>query len=148
MSRGPAAAPTKLKLLKGVSPYRINDKEPKPKSVSGALPSGWGAHMSDGAKRFWKRYAPVLSNLGVLTEADLPAFRILSELWAQWVGTQSMMRKSAKDPKLVLSYIQVAKLIETQVLRYLQEFGMTASSRGNIVVVGQNDDDEDRGFLD
>ena len=83
MSPGPRAAPTALKLLKGVRPARINDKEPKPKSVSGAIPTGWGAHMSDGAKRFWERYAPVLSKLGVLTEADLPAFRVLAEQWSR-----------------------------------------------------------------
>ena len=148
MSRGPAAAPTKLKLLKGVRPARINSDEPKPKSVSGAMPPGWGAHMSDGAKRFWKKYAPVLSNLGVLTEADLLAFRVLAELWAQWVATQSMMKKSTKDPQLTLSYLRVSDKLTTQMLRYLQEFGMTASSRGKIVVVGQNDDDEDQGFLD
>ncbi|GAG53524.1 unnamed protein product [marine sediment metagenome] len=148
MSKGPAAAPTKLKLLKGVSPYRINDKEPKPKSVSGVMPPGWGAHMSDGAKRFWKKYAPVLSNLGVLTEADLPAFQVLCSLRARWIRVEGLMRKYEKDPKLGLSYIRAANLVETQMLRYMQEFGMTPSGRGKIVVVGQNDDDEDRGFLD
>ncbi len=147
MSKGPAAAPTALKLLKGVSPYRINDKEPKPKSVSGALPVGWGAHMSDGAKLFWKKYAPVLSNLGVLTEADLPAFQVLCSLRARWIRAEALIREDEKDPKLMLSYIRSANLIETQMLRYLQEFGMTPSGRGKISIVGQSDD-EDQGFLD
>jgi len=146
MSPGPRAAPTALKLLKGVRPARINDKEPKPKSVSGAIPTGWGAHMSDGAKRFWERYAPVLSKLGVLTEADLPAFRVLAEQWSRWVATQKLI-KTEEDPKLLLATMRIADRIETQILRYLQEFGMTASSRGKIVVMGQSED-EDEGFLD
>ena len=54
MSPGPAAEPRELKLLKGVRPARINENEPKPQSVSGKLPPGWGAHMSDVAKTFWK----------------------------------------------------------------------------------------------
>lgn len=147
MSRGPSAAPTALKLLKGVRPARINKDEPKPKSVSGAMPPGWGAHMSDGAKGFWKKYAPILSNLGVLTEADLPAFRVLSELWARWGLAQRLQHGKEDDPKLLLSYMRISDKTETQLLRYLQEFGMTASSRGRIVVVGQSDD-EDEGFLD
>ncbi len=147
MSRGPAAVPRALKLLKGVRPARINDNEPKPKSVSGAMPSGWGAHMSDGAKRFWAKYAPVLSNLGVLTEADLPAFRVLSELWSRWLKTQKLMKGEIEDYKELLSYMRMGDKVETQMLRYLQEFGMTPSGRGKIVVVGQSDD-EDEGFLD
>lgn len=147
MSKGPAPAPTALKLLKGVRPARINQNEPKPKSVSGALPKGWGAGMSEGAKTFWATYAPVLSNLGVLTEADLPAFRVLSELWSRWLDTQIALGAGSDDLKDALAYMRIGDKLETQMLRYMQEFGMTASSRGKIVVVGQ-DDDEDEGFLD
>ena len=147
MSRGRRPAPTALKLLQGVHPFRINDDEPKPKSVSGVVPPGWGAHMSAGAKRFWKKYAPVLSNLGVLTEADLPAFRVLAELWSRWVRIRGLIRKHEKDPKLALSYIRSGNATETLLLQYLREFGMTPSGRGKISVVGQSDD-EDEGFLD
>jgi len=149
MSRGPAPAPTALKVLKGVGPYRINQDEPKPKSVSGAIPQGWSRGMSDGAKTFWKKYGPILSNLGVLTEADLPAFRILAELWSRWLRTQELINEDVEDEdlKLSLAYMRIGDKLETQMLRYLGEFGMTASSRGKIVVVGQSDD-EDEGFLD
>lgn len=147
MSKGPTPAPTALKLLKGVRPARINREEPKPKSVSGDLPAGWSAEMSEEAVGFWERYAPVLSNLGVLTEADLPAFRVLSELWARWLGCAKAQLDADLEPKDALAYMRVANNVETQMLRYLQEFGMTASSRGKIVVVGQSDD-EDEGFLD
>lgn len=140
------AAPTALKVLKGVRPARINKEEPKPKSHSGTMPRGWGAHMSEGAKRFWKKYAPILSEIGILTEADLPAFRILAELWSRWLLTQRLSNKE-KDPKLTLALLRMQDKIETQMLRYLGEFGMTASSRGKISVVGQSED-EDEGFLD
>ena len=147
MSRGPSAAPSALKLLKGVRPARINSNEPKPKNVNGAIPAGWGAQMSAGAKRFWSKYAPILSNLGVLTEADLPALRVLAEQWSRWLVTQGLMNAGIDDPKLMLAYMRMSDKLEVQMLRYLQEFGMTASSRGKIVVVGQSDDDDGE-FLD
>ena len=103
--------------------------------------------MSAGAKRFWAKYAPILSNLGVLTEADLPALRVLAEQWSRWLVTQGLMNAGVDDPKLLLAYMRMSDKLEVQMLRYLQEFGMTASSRGKIVVVGQSDD-EDEGFLD
>ena len=147
MSKGPTPAPTALKILKGVRPARINENEPKPKSVSGALPTGWGAEMSDGAKRFWRKYATILANLGVLTEADLPAFRVLSELWARWLKAQDMMNGDEEDPKMILALMRMGDKLETQMLRWMAEFGMTASSRGKIVVSGQSDDDDEE-FLD
>lgn len=142
MSRGPQAAPTALKLLKGVRPARINTEEPKPKSVGGTIPQGWAAQMSDGAREFWAKYAPVLSNVGVLTEADLPALRVLAELWSRWLRSQGAA-EAEDDLRVTLALMRIRDRIETQMLRYLQEFGMTASSRGKIVVVGQNDDEDD-----
>lgn len=145
--KGPAPAPTALKLLKGVRPARINKNEPKPKSHSGVMPPGWGAHMSDGAKRFWKQYAPVLSGLGLLTEADLPAMRVMAELWAKWVRVTSLLNKKKIKPEVELPYMRLADKLESQMIRYLQQFGMTASSRGRIVLAGQGED-EDGDFLD
>ena len=145
--RGVQPAPTALKILKGARPCRINKSEAKPKSASGTLPPGWGAHMSDGAKRFWSRYAPILSTHGLLTEADLPALRIMAELWSKWVRVQRTVNRKNIKPEVELPYMRLADKLETQLLRYLQQFGMTASSRGRITVGGQ-DADEDEGFLD
>ena len=97
--------------------------------------------MTAGAKRFWAKYAPVLSNLGVLTEADLPAFRVLSELWSRWGECSRMRDKRGLDPRDRLALMRITDKLETQLLRYLQEFGMTSSSRGKISVVRQSDDD-------
>ena len=98
------------------------------------MPSGWGAHMTDGAKRFWKMHASNLADKGVLTEFDLPALRILAELWSQWVRTQTLAKKET-DPKLLLAYMRMVDKLATQVLRYMQEFGMTPSGRGKVGVV-------------
>ena len=141
---GPQPAPGALKILKGVRPSRINKKEPKPKPASGQIPPGWGAHMSGGAKRFWGKYAPMLSELGILTEADLPALRILAELWEKWVRWSCMINRKALKPEIELVYLRTTDKLESQMLRYLQHFGMTASSRGGITVIDAGDmEDED-----
>ncbi|MBU2095929.1 MAG: P27 family phage terminase small subunit, partial [Alphaproteobacteria bacterium] len=67
---------------------------------------------------------------GVLTEADLPALRVLAEQWSRWLVTQEVLNGDIDDPKLRLAYMRMADKLEVQMLRYLQEFGMTASSRG------------------
>lgn len=144
---GPTPLPTQLKLLKGVRPARINKSEPKSKIVSAALPMGWHLHMSDIAKRFWKRFAPVLSELKILTETDLPALRMTSELWSKWIRLTNKVNSGKLKPKEELSYLHMLDQIESQMLRYLKQFGMTASSRGSISIAGAGED-KDEEFLD
>ena len=140
---GPQPVPTALKILKGVRPARINQKEPRPKSHSGAMPPGWGSHMSEGAKRFWQRYAPMLSQLGILTEADLPALRVAAELYSKWVRLTSRINRARIKLEDELVYLRALDKLETQLLRYLQHFGMTATSRGKIAVGGHEDEEEE-----
>lgn len=140
--KGPTPTPTKLKLLKGVRPCRINKNEPKPKAASSAIPSGWGRWMSDGAKRFWKRYAPILKELGLLTEIDLSSLRILCELNNDFVRLSNLLRKkgetyettNAQKEKVVKKRpeVDMKKDIETRYLAYLQQFGMSPASRTRI----------------
>ena len=139
---GPRSAPTALKLLKGVRPARINKNEPKPKSVSGSIPQGWSTSMSDSARRFWKKYAPKLSELGILTETDLPALRIMAELWSKWVRLTNIANRGRLPTKELLSYLRVINTVEHQMLSYLQHFGMTASSRGSISIAGSADEEK------
>ena len=140
---GPSSTPTQLKILKGVHPYRINKNEPKPRAVVGTIPRGWATWMSDGAKRFWKKYAVILSELGVLTETDLPALRILAELWTKWVRCTNTINRGKMKAETELQYLRIADKLESQMLRYLQHFGMTASSRGTISISGASDEGED-----
>ena len=110
------------------------------------MPPGWGAHMSDGAKRFWKRYAPILSETGVLTEADLPALRVLCELWSRWTRYINMLNKGKLDPVLLPRYEKMTNTVESQMRLYLNEFGMTGSSRGKITTNGHQEEEPD--YLD
>ena len=135
--RGAVPAPTALKLLKGVRPARINQNEPKPKLTSGNIPRGWALHMSDIAKRFWKKNAPRLVTIGILTEADLYSFRILCELYASWIQTTNRIRKIGETYQTGTIWkkrpeVSIREDLEKRLLSYLQQFGMVPSGRSRI----------------
>jgi len=152
--RGAAPAPTGLKLLKGVRPARINQNEPKPKSVSGNIPRGWALHMSDIAKRFWKQNGPRLAAAGILTDVDLYAFRILCELYASWVQLINKIRKEGEVYQTVNQQKQkvwkkhpgvaIREDIEKRLIQYFAQFGMVPSGRSRIALPPEiPGDDED-----
>lgn len=67
--RGPAPKPTALKLLQGNAGHRpINSSEPKPEEK--APPCPLYIREDPEAAKEWKRLAPILLRMRVLTEAD------------------------------------------------------------------------------
>jgi len=145
---GPNPAPTALKLLKGVRPARINQAEPKPKSVSGNIPAGWALWMSDIAKRFWKRNAPRIASAGILTEADLDSFRILCELYSSWIQITNKIRKIGETYETGTMWkkrpeVSIREDLEKRLLSYLQQFGMMPSGRSRIALPPQIPEDDD-----
>lgn len=92
-ARGPKAKPSELKLLQGT--YRSDrapDNEPKPKTPS-AIPDP-PAHMDAVGKKEWKRLAPELFRLGLLTIADLVAFETYCLSYGRLVAAHKSLRKA------------------------------------------------------
>ena len=147
--KGRIPEPTALKVIKGVRPGRINKEEPRPTIADGAIPRGWGGAMTPIAKRFWKRHAPGLIELGVLTEADLESFRVLAELYAEWVGIKTLLAKGgisyedAKGVRHTRPEMTVKDKLEKQMLAYFQHFGMTPASRSKIATIKPKEKMED-----
>ena len=70
-TRGRKPKPTAMKELEGnPGKHPLNASEPKPKKKAPACPK-W---LEPEAKKEWKRLAPSLEAMGVLTQADLTAF--------------------------------------------------------------------------
>ena len=87
--RGPVPQPTVIKQLRGNPGKRALPKgEPKP--AAGRLPSAprW---LSDEAKREWKRLAPRLHAVGLLTEVDGLALAMLCEAFAQYMAAKTVV---------------------------------------------------------
>ena len=87
--RGPPPKPTALRELEGNPSGRpLNQREPKPQKISSVEPPSW---MSEQAKVYWYRAVPVLSRMGVLTEADLPLLERYCDFLADWKACRDFL---------------------------------------------------------
>jgi hypothetical protein len=93
--RGRKKTPTNLVLLRGNPGKRaLNKEEPKPRPV---LPEPPG-HLDTGAKREWRRVAPELHQLGLLTVLDVDALPFTA-----CAGRAGLRRRGSSTRKVLWS---------------------------------------------
>lgn len=135
--RGPAPAPTPLKLIRGTRASRINDSEPQPLT---GLPITAPPWMSDLAREEWRRVEPHLIAMGTLTDADTTALAVYCEGVARFRRLAELVSRSppliegrhgdmVKNP--LYSQMRDAAA-EVRVMA--REFGLTPSARSGIRV--------------
>jgi len=156
--------PTVLHVLNG-NPSKIKDlgkNEPKPAPIAPKCP----AFLSSDAKKEWKRIAPQLEKLGLLSQIDMTALAGYCESWAQWkeaveflheFGTTYTLWERNDDGSIkmdvhgapVMRYVQqfpqvsVANKALANIRAFCSEFGLTPSARSRIIVPGVNNDKDD-----
>lgn len=129
---GHNAKPTQLKVLQGTARSdRVHPDEPRPDPLDDLTPpTGLDAYGRDA----WTRNAPVLTRLGLLTEADRDALAAYCMAYSRWRRANIALRKVKPDDE---SYRAIAVTVEKaeQAMRLLAgEFGMTPSSRSRLQV--------------
>jgi P27 family predicted phage terminase small subunit len=152
-SRGRRPKPTAVKELAGNPGHRpLNTSEPKPRASRARTPNGLGHEGG----RFWRKYAPALAALGVLTEVDEPALRMAAEHYELALRAARELRQGVLIPapdgaseQTVLTGLLIKDADDNlrknpllQVLRdqsaalrsYLTEFGMTPAARAKLHV--------------
>lgn len=139
MPAGRKPTPTNLKLLRGNPGKRpLNQNEPKPAPIAPKCPS----HLGKEAKKEWRRVAPELEKLGLLTKIDMAAFAAYCQAYSRWVEAESMIRKHGmlvKTPNgypVISPFLTIINKSLDQMKAFLTEFGMTAASRSRINVSG------------
>ncbi len=154
--KGRKPKPTALKVLEGNPGKRpLNKNEPKPRPEKPTCPK-W---ISKEAKREWKRVAPELHRIGLLTYIDRAALAAYCEAWAEYRKAREMVHKMGeiypiKDDEGNVKYLQqnpyvsIANKALNQIKTFCTEFGMTPSSRGRMQLPGQNEEDEFDRLLD
>ena len=165
--QGRKPKPTHLKLLEGEpNRNRINFDEPKFKPKAPKCPS-W---LSPEAKREWRRLAPELERLGLLTGADMAMFASYCSAvgkleWAEKEikkmrrlelravkakglkpGEHPMMggmisKGEGKGKFNTLPYVWIYNKCLEQLRSFGSEFGLSPSSRTRIKVEDLEDDD-------
>lgn len=121
-------------------------REPKPRKKIPHCPK----HLDKWAKAEWKRMAPILLRLGVLTEADGTALAAYCQLYSRWVQLENRIQNVGdfmledKQHPLIVASRQTLQLLRS----FCTEFGMTPSARGRMVAPGEKEDDDFSGILD
>ncbi len=153
MKRGPRPKPTALKLVEGNPGHRpLNLREPKPRLDLPKCP----AWLDREAKAEWKRQAPELYAVGVLTVVDGTVLAAYCEAFSLWkrasVRLQAQARNDdkvlaegilvmTKSGNVILNPLQGAcNVARRDMVRLAAELGLTPSSRANLEAANREQD--------
>lgn len=143
-TRGRKPKPTALKILEGNPGKRpINENEPIPPKGTVKCPT-W---LEPEAKKEWKRLAPSLEAMGVLTQVDLTAFAGYCQAYARWREAEEFLTQHGSIFKTPSGYVQQVPQVSIaqQNLKIMQsfcaEFGLTPATRARIIAAGGKESD-------
>ena len=135
--RGRPPTPTALKILRGNPGKRaLNRNEPTPAPRRSLAPPSWLA--GELARREWRRLAPKLSRLGLLSEIDDAALGQYCQLWQRWREAEAALREHGmvivgnKGAPVLSPYVAIVNRSLAQMRALLVEFGMTPASRSRV----------------
>ena len=130
--RGPAASPTKLRLLHGETrPSRINYNEPVPAAMEPVMPE-W---FTPEARAVWERVTYQLRMMGLLHAADQDALVVYCEAVVNYTHAQQMVSKAGllvrgRDGNAVKNpAVQMVREFGATIRVMSAEFGLTPSAR-------------------
>lgn len=148
MKPGPPKKPTALKVLEGNPGKRpLPKNEPKPVPIAPKCPT-W---LHKDAKKEWKRIAPQLERLGLLTQIDMAALAGYCESWAQYKKAVEFLHKHDDvypilDDDGEVKYLQqvpqvsIANNALKNIRAFAAAFGLTPAARAGIEVQPLNKD--------
>ncbi|MFN0055552.1 MAG: phage terminase small subunit P27 family [Planctomycetales bacterium] len=136
--RGRKPKPSVIRILEGNPGKRaLNDREPTP---PGGIPD-CPEYLDDEAKAEWFRTAKVLSDMGLLSQADRTALAAYCTAYSRWVHAEEQVKKFGsivKSPEkgfpMKSPYLTVADQAMETMRKFMVEFGLTPSSRSRIRV--------------
>lgn len=131
-TRGRTPKPTMLKVLEGNPGKRpLNDREPQLEVKEPEIP----AHLDEEARTEWKRIAPILVRMRVLTEADQVMLACLCQTYSRMVEAQAKLKVAGLLYQTPSGYVQQSPLLSIinacmgHIAKVSAEFGLTPSSR-------------------
>ncbi len=111
-----------------------NPNEPKPEVVIPKPPK----HLLKVARKEWKRVAPELEALGLISSIDRNALAAYCQAYARWVGAEEKLAlygeivKSPSGYPMQSPYLGIANTALKFMRDFATEFGMTPSSRSRV----------------
>jgi P27 family predicted phage terminase small subunit len=148
--KGPAPAPTALKILRGNPGRRpLNKREPKPPAM-GPLPAA-PAYLEPAARAEWARVVPDLAECGLLTRVDLALVASYCATWGRVLDAEAelakglMVKRRAKNGKeypALNPYFATLTTLLGQLKGFVTELGMSPAARSRIQVEKPEPEDD------
>jgi P27 family predicted phage terminase small subunit len=134
---GAPIVPTKLKLLRG-NPSRVPiQPEPEPRAF-GSIPEP-PDHLDAEAAAEWRKLAPELVRIGLLTLADVTGFGAYCQLVGRWIkaeralnGQELVIATEDGTSTKVNPLVHVASAAARDLLSAAAQFGMTPAGRARL----------------
>lgn len=140
--RGRPPKPTALKRLSGNPGKRkLNKKEPKPAADDSLLtPPSW---LDPVAKGEWRRVAPNLYTLGLLTHADLTQLAAYCKAYSRWRQAEKALdggltAETASGYEQQAAHVSIAQQYFKQMHAISAHFGFTPASRTRLQTGGED----------
>ena len=130
--------PTETMELEGYRKDRLNTNPPKLDKLASAEPP---PNMNGYAREVWTLWLPQLTKAGVVTTADLPAFRILCEAFGEYRMAVDNLESEGyiitqynKDStrEVVNPWQRIKNDAEAKIARYMARFGLTPADRAGL----------------
>lgn len=154
--------PTAIHVLEGTDrPDRMNPHEPMPAVLVGATPPAW---VKGKARQSWKQIAAILTDMRVLTVADVPGLAMVCDALAEYIEARAAVQKhgmvyESKAVKIVHTRDGDEVEIVTLMLRSrpevaiasdawrrammgLTQFGLTPASRAKVSAIGDEAEED------
>ncbi len=147
-TKGRKPLPTALKILegdRGKGRRPINEHEPTPPKGVIKCPS-W---LLPEAKKEWKRLAPSLEAMGVLTIWDIESFSAYCQAYARWKEAEEFITQHGTIVKTPSGYwqqvpqVSIAQTYLKIMNKIAEQFGLTPSSRSRIIAGAGEDPSRD-----
>jgi P27 family predicted phage terminase small subunit len=147
---GPPPKPTQLKVLQGNPGKRpLNKREPQPRAAHVSCPR-W---LLPEAKKEWRRLAPELRRLGLLTVVDRTALAAYCQAYARWRQAEEVLTREGLVFETASGYLMprpevaIAQKSQQIMKGFLTEFGFTPASRTRVSLPEQKAADPFAEFL-
>jgi P27 family predicted phage terminase small subunit len=121
--------PTALKIARGNPAKRAIRPEPEPEQLE-QLPEP-PAILGAAAAAEWRRLAPLLMQLGLLTKVDLPMFTAFCATYGKWFEAEEQLRQGGQS-----TWQRISESASKEMRQYATEFGLTPASRTRLAGFG------------
>lgn len=137
--------PTRLKLLCGNPGKRPLPEEPKPRPIA---PRNIPKYLDKGARKAWRRYAPKLEKLKLLTDIDEDMFAGLCTIISRSNWIRSRLNDGDLDIKDRSFLMKEERLYANLLKSYAAEFGLSPNSRSGLHIEPDDGDSLFESLLD